>query len=60
MDKIKSARRTPIVYIPDNDVEINLSNQPLEPPKSDYEDRKKTFRRDDVKKLVGGKYGSED
>jgi len=59
MDKIKSAKRIPAVYAPDN-AEINLSNQPMEPPKSNYEDRKKTFRRNDVKKLVGGKYGTAD
>lgn len=49
----------PKVYIPNNTL-INTENKALEPPKTQYEKRKRILHLEDVKKLVKGKYGKED
>jgi hypothetical protein len=48
----------PKVYVPDN-ARLNIDNKKDEPPKTKYEKTRRALKREQVNKLVGGKYGSE-
>ena len=50
-------KRGPIVYLPDGD--LNFSNFSNKPPKTQYEERRRSFNRNAVKKLTGGLYGRD-
>ena len=48
--------KKPIVYVPP-DAEINTEVQPLAPPKTRYEKSRAVIERNQVKKIIKGKYG---
>jgi hypothetical protein len=52
----KGKRKDYTVYIPPG-ADINLENSEKDPPKTGYENRRKTVDIESVKKIVGGEYG---
>lgn len=48
-----------VAYIPE-DAEMNYTNSNGAPPKTEYEKRRKIFRRKEVKDLTKGKYGRDE
>ena len=55
---MKILKSKPTVYLPP-DAELNFSNTDSTPPKTEYEKRRKEFRRQEVKDLTKGKYGRD-
>lgn len=45
-----------IVYVP-KDAKLSIDNKNLDPPSPKYDNRRKIFNMDAIKKLVGGLYG---
>ncbi len=45
-----------IVYVP-QDAKLNIDNKSLDPPLPKYENRRKLFNMEAIKKIVGGLYG---
>jgi len=54
--KSKSEGAEPVVYSPP-DAEMNYSNVNSPPPRTDYERRRSSFKRKEVRDLTKGKYG---
>jgi len=52
----KKSQNEPVVFVP-LDAELNFSNVSGAPPKTEYEKRRKTFSRKEVRDLTKGKYG---
>lgn len=49
----------PVVYFPP-DAQLNFDSMPADPPETQYENRRVTFDKEAVKKVVKGDYGKED
>jgi hypothetical protein len=49
----------PVVYLPP-DAQLNFESMPADPPETQYENRRVTFDKEAVKKVVKGDYGKED
>jgi hypothetical protein len=45
-----------IVYVP-NGAKLNIENKTQEPPETKYNNRRKIFNLDAIKKIIGGVYG---
>lgn len=54
----KKSKTKQDIYAPP-DADLNFSNTDSPPPKTEYERRKKTFNRKEVKNLTKGKYGRD-
>ena len=48
-----------IVYVPKG-AGINIENKNLEPPETKYNNRRKNFNIDAIKKVIGGLYGRKE
>jgi hypothetical protein len=54
--KEKTPKPRTLVYLP-ADAKLNFENNTQDPPNTKYDNRKKIFDEESIKKVVGGLYG---